>query len=497
NRVSATVAGVAFRGSGGLAGAPASSFDLDLFAPKLGPDQWRALLGRELDVTLPPARWRLRAGWPGGGLLQVRRLRVDSPPLSLTASGTVDPAGAALEAEIGVSEFPLSRIKDIHPPSGRLGLEGILSGSLTLAGPWSRLRPQRGAVRIERACGRFGGFSLDGGSLSVSAPRSLDDVVFSVAGGEGRILSGRFSELDLSARLRRGDLKLDRLAARIFDSKIALKGLVRRLANPKEVLVDGSIDRLRWEEAQGLVSDAVVRISTQAAAAPERTWLSAFKYAIPKHFPDTAGHIMIGSVAHKNFAFNNVDMLWDIRGVSPSLSQVSGDVRVSFGPGRIADIPAVQAANKFLRIVFLPFVYMHKMNNLSVFSAATVYPKTLDFTRIEGEYGLKRGVASTRLFSVDSPQMAAFASGTADFARETVDMNILTRLTGYRDPLPEWWVDELGRPAIAFRVNGSLGLPDLDPRLSKMGGDEIEKAVEDARAKAKKRYAALEKLRGL
>jgi hypothetical protein len=161
----------------------------------------------------------------------------------------------------------------------------------------------------------------------------------------------------------------------------------------------------------------------------------------------------------------------------------------------IADIPAVQAANKFLRIVFLPFIYMHKMNNLSVFSTATAYPKTLDFTRIEGEYGLRQGVATTRLFSVDSPQVAAFASGTADFGKETVDMNILTRLTRYRDPLPEWWVDELGRPAIAFRVKGDLSLPELDPRLSKMSADEIEKSVEDARANANKRYAALDKLR--
>jgi len=209
------------------------------------------------------------------------------------------------------------------------------------------------------------------------------------------------------------------------------------------------------------------------------------------------GHIAIGSVAHKNFAFNNVDLLWDIRGVSPTLRRVSGDVRVSFGPGRVGDIPAVQAANKFLRIIFLPFVYMHKMNNLSVFSTATAYPKTLDFTRIEGEYGLRQGVATTRLFYVDSPQMVAFADGVADFGKETVDMNIMTRLTGYRQPLPEWWVDELGRPAISFRVKGDLNLPDLDPRLSKMAGDEIEKALDDAKAQAKKRYAALEKLREL
>ena len=116
---------------------------------------------------------------------------------------------------------------------------------------------------------------------------------------------------------------------------------------------------------------------------------------------------------------------------------------------------------------------------------------------VSGEYGLRHGVALTRLFYVDSPQMVAFTDGSADFAKETVDLNIMTRLTRYRQPLPEWWVDEMGRPAISFRVTGDLNMPELQPRLKKMVGNEIEKAVEDAKAKAKKRYAALEKLRQL
>src|SRR5206468_11550988 len=101
-----------------------------------------------------------------------------------------------------------------------------------------------------------------------------------------------------------------------------------------------------------------------------------------------------------------------------------GDIRVGFGPGRVEDISAVQSSHKFLKIVFLPYIYMHKMNSLSVLSAATAYPKTLDFNRIEGQYGVSRGVVTTRFSQVDSPQLIAYADGTADFGRESVDMNI-------------------------------------------------------------------------
>ena len=78
---------------------------------------------------------------------------------------------------------------------------------------------------------------------------------------------------------------------------------------------------------------------------------------------------------------------------------------------------------------------------------------------------MSQGVATTRLFYVDSPQMVAFTDGQADFAKETVDLDIMTRLSSYRGKLPEWWVDELGRPAIRFRVKGNLNLPEQSTRV--------------------------------
>ncbi|MDD5305181.1 MAG: hypothetical protein PHS14_18940, partial [Elusimicrobia bacterium] len=168
-----------------------------------------------------------------------------------------------------------------------------------------------------------------------------------------------------------------------------------------------------------------------------------------------------------------------------------------FGPGRVADIPAVQDSHKLLRVIFLPFIYMHKMNKFSVFSTATAYPKTLDFTKIESEYALKAGVATTRYFHVDSPQLAAFAEGTADFGHEQVDMTVLTRLTKYDGVLPEWWVDEAGRPSIGFRVKGDLNMPELEPRFKKIPVDEIERKLEEGRAGGKKRFEAIEKLQTL
>ena len=116
-----------------------------------------------------------------------------------------------------------------------------------------------------------------------------------------------------------------------------------------------------------------------------------------------------------------------LRGVTPALDKVGGEARLRFGPGRVADIPAVQESHKILRVLFLPFIYMHKMNKFSILSTATAYPKMLDFDRIESEYAATKGVATIRYFHVDSKQLVAFSDGSVDFGREQVDMNILTR----------------------------------------------------------------------
>jgi len=61
-------------------------------------------------------------------------------------------------------------------------------------------------------------------------------------------------------------------------------------------------------------------------------------------------------------------------------------------------------------------------------------------------------LAGTAIVAVAAPELDAFADGTMDFGKETVDMNVLTRLPEYKGVLPEWWSDENGKAAIGFRT---------------------------------------------
>lgn len=496
--------GRTIKGSVSVAGFTAALVEADLALPALGAADWDWWLRKPLDLTLPPSRWKLKARLVEPRKIRVETLQASAAPFSGQASGLIDLSGPQprLSAELSVEEFPLDEAASFLQAAERFDLRGVASGEASVTGWPGRLAVGKAHLRLRETEARFSHWRITKGDADISATEDFATLAVTLSSGALEAYNNAFGDITLSLKLVRKDLKVDYLSFKWDEARLRLRGRVVNLPEPRDVWVSGSLDQLHWERAQKLVSDVIASISTRAAISPQaddssepkRLWVRTFKYSMPKRFPDTIGHIRINRVLHKNFNFGDMDMLWDLRGVTNTLDAVNGEIRVGFGPGRVEDIQAVQDSNKFLRIVFLPYIYMHRMNSLSALSAAEAYPKQLDFNRIEGQYGVHRGVVDTRFCIVDSDQLIAYAVGSADFGRENVDMNILTRLTKYKNSLPEWWVDEKGRPAIGFRVKGDLNRPDLEPRLHKIGADEIENAMDDGRRVAKARFDALNKL---
>lgn len=486
----------------GFSGAP--RLELEASAPAAGPEDWRALLGRDLPLSLPASRWSVAAGFPAPGMVDLESATVRTPAGAFSATGVFDFAASApsLSVDVAADDADLSLIASWWPPFARRRLAGRMTARASLTGWPGRLQPSEADVSLKGFAMEWDGRRLEGVNARLSAADELSRLSAEVSGGRFEAAGNVFEEIAGSAKADGKRIEVERLTLRWGGSRARLRGRVGlsrvkgQPARLNEVLLSADVDRVDWDTAARLAAEVRAAISTRTAAAPEegRPWLKAFKYSIPREFPDTTGRFRVGEVTHANFFCKDVELLWSLRGVTPSLDRVGGEARLSFGPGRVADIPAVQGSNTFLRVVFLPFVYMHKMNSLSAFSGSTAYPKTLDFSKIDGEYGASKGLVTIRYFHVDSPQLVAYAEGSADLGNEKVDMNILTRLTSYRGALPEWWVDEAGRPAIGFRVKGDINKPEPEPRFQKIGEKEIEGRVEEGRARAQRRFETLSRL---
>ncbi len=496
----AVVDGTTLTGDAKARGFNGPTVDFNASVPPFGPEQWKRHFGRDWPLALPAARMSGTARFPEIGRIEVERLETRAAGGRVVAEGTVlFISTPTLRASVRVEDADLAQAGAWKPSWARRELKGRLTGRLSLAGWPGRLQAEGGEFALKGFGGVFTRHRVEGLDGYGWAAEEFAVARATISAGRVSAFENVFDELSGSASLKKQNLVLERLRTKWGQSTLNLKARVERVSDPKEVALSGNLDKLAWDDAQRLVTAFRASLSTRPAVPDaDRTWVRVFKYAIPKGFPDTVGHVRIGEVHQANFWCKDVDLLWSLRGVTPDLQRVNGEARLRLGTGRVADIPAVQDSHKFLKVIFLPFIFMHKMNNLAVLSAATAYPKTLDFKAIEGEYAVAKGIAGTRYFNVDSDQLVAYAEGDADFGREKVDMYILTRLTGYRGSgLPEWWTDERGRVAIGFRVKGDLNSPELEPRFSKIGSDEIENKVNEGRARAKKRFEALEKLKTL
>jgi hypothetical protein len=493
--------GVTLTGHGEVVDFATPRIAVEISAPSVGPDLWPRLFGRELALSLPPTSWSIKAEMPASGMLDFEKITAATPAGRATATGLIDFGGdnPNLSVELNASDADLAQIAVWAPALAAHELKGKATLRASVTGWAGRLQAREADLGLRDFSGVWSGRRIDGADIDASATDDFAQLKATATKGTVTAIGNVFEEIAGAVAFDKQNVTIERLAMKWGGSRVRLRArLVRRTAPaPNQVELSGSVDKLDWDAGAKLWADIRSAISTRPATADgdeERPWLRTFKYSIPRGFPDTTGHVRVGEVSHPNFNCKDLELMWSIRDVTPALDKVSGEARLSFGPGRVNDIQALQDANKFLHVVFLPFIYMYKMNKFAQFSTATAYPKTLDFRRIDGEYGASRGVATTRYFHVDSDQLVAYAQGDADFGREKVDMNVLTRLGGYSGTLPLWWVDEKGRPAIGFRVKGDILKPDLEPRFNKIGEDEIENDVEQGRADAHKRFENLEKL---
>ncbi len=495
-------------GSFRLVGFKEPNLDASIQLPVLRPSDWKNIFGRQWNVRLASSVCDFDADF-SSSVIHVRHFAIVSGALNAEAEGNVFlspgfPPRAILAVK--VNGFPLDAAASIFPPVKVYQLHGTANASARIAGDLAKMKIENSTFSAEQFSARIFGAREKAGHLDFSSENDFAKMSFNAKGAEVRTASNTFSRLSGDFFLnKKRDLFIRSLYFKWHGSIFRAKGHIFPLPKPRIVAIAGSINRINYEEVEDFLRQMQNLDSKAARAHPrkdsqlnepwQKRWVRKFKSYIPRQFPNTMGGIHIGEIVQDDFFVKNVNLLWKLKGVTPRLNHLSGEAAITLGKGEVKDIETLQKSHKLLKIIFLPYVYMHKMNSFSVLSAAQAYPKTLDFNEIQGEYGIRNGVITTRFSYVNGPELVAYAEGKADFAKEKIDMSVLTRLTHYGAPLPEWWVDELGRPAIGFRVTGDLNHPDVEPRLSKIKAGEISGDVKRGRREERIRFRSLRRLK--
>lgn len=479
--------------SGAVHGFPDLKAELRVWVPRLTSQNLSRYFRVPQGIDLEPKEWTVRASSPkpGPGVPFFKRLFVLESAESDFAQGRVSlrgslEGGRRAHLSATLRDADLGRAARHFSPLAQKGLTGVLDGNIVFDGDAPKLALSSLSLLLRSFAANLpSGQGISGADLRVRAGPGLRPFDLEIRKGSYIGVGHVLSDLSLDVRLDKGALEVRSLEATWNKSKAKLKGCVRDVASPKRVVVDATIGSLRVDEFYAAIM-ALIERQRQMSGKPqeEKTWLHAFKYSIPKRFPDLRGKLRVLQASSPNFHTQNVELAFDLRGIARGLKDLEGSFRVGFGPGRVDDVPAVRGAHRVLNVLLLPYSFMYELNAKTVVSLATAEAKTLDFNRNYGDFSISSGAVDMRFLHVDSPELVGYSEGGVDFSREKIDARVLIRLTKHRSQLPERLVDTAGRPSIELLLKNDLNKPTAELTLRKIGYGDIEDALAGGLKKA-------------
>ena len=485
-KLSLRLNGQPFQVSGTVRNFLRPALNLQIDAPRLTSETLSPYGAVPPGIDFPASRWELRAEpAPGEGLARVfhiGHLGFAANGLRLASFGNVDFAKGRFRLKLQTPGLPLEKVIAVYPGWGGHGIEGTAAGSVIVEGPYAKPSLAQVALQLRGFAMSFKNQKrMSKMDLSIRAEEGLKTWELRAAKGTYVAYANALSDVDVSARIDKGNMAVPRLAVTWNGSRIDLRGCVEHLAAPKAVYFDGTVDSLRSDELYSAIMNLIELRRAEKGEAPgpktSNDWSRVFKYAIPEKFPDLIGRLKVQRAHSPNFDTQSLDVVCDIKNISKGLTDVDGHFTAGFGPGRISNIPTMQKAHPLLNVLLLPFVEMQKIERKAVLSLDTAVPLTLDFTRTYGDFGVNDGIVDVRYVHFDSNQFLCFADGRVDFPKEGLDLHVLLRIPKPRGNLPFHLTDTKGRPAIDLSLKKNLNDPDMEFNSRKMGDNDIEDSL--------------------
>ena len=360
----------------------------------------------------------------------LKDLKVALAGLKLEARGSVGKLSSAeprLDLRVNLPAFDLAAVSGISPIPRPYGFSGRASLNAEIKGGMN-LPSVNGSVKLEGA-----GLKVD--RLEISAVT-----------GSAAFSDDSFRAKDLTGRIgREGTAPAD------FKITVAAKNFSR-----PDVELDARFGRLDLgmflTDDKKKSSPAAVEKSSAAAAPAKGPELKA------------RGRIAVDELAYVKFQASDARLSWDLSGITPGLSRISGTAECSAGKGRINDIPLLRTLAPVLRLD----------------------PSSLVFSKAGGRFKIENGTAGTDDFQVNGPAADLFVRGILDLPANRPDMVLTAKLPrgSLGGAAGEFTADEDGRPTFAFKLKGDWR-PALDSSLIR------KQAVRQAEKEIKKKAADL------
>lgn len=441
------------------------------------------LFDSPVDFTAPRSFWDLDAVFTDSRTIETSML---ARPLNIKAEGVFDLSLSTPEYTMAISAPPVNLTKmsayglklPVENPTGKVQVRVKVASR--------NGRPVLSGIYAGTNWAGFKYRNLGVAELEASAllSENFTNSHITAAGGKLSMGKDRLTGLKLKTRITKEELTVD-YSGRLNGSPI--KGLVA-IRNPfsasKTVNVTGHSADMVYADTWNLIRD-----SRQLFAKGRKNgrtydsdlaWLKTLKNSIPSGYASFKLLYKADKFKHDYYAAESFYASANLRNITGDISKMRGDISVKSGAGVFYDVSKTSEKDRVFYLFTLPLTFIHRMNRTGAlkfgYKVNDIY-----FNSIGADYSLlDDGRSEIRNFYMDGKEFSAYASGTLDFSKETMNLKIYTISGKYYSmgSLPEAMTDASGKPALAFILSGKMSNPDFKIISPKDSGRIIKEAAQ-------------------
>lgn len=216
----------------------------------------------------------------------------------------------------------------------------------------------------------------------------------------------------------------------------------------------------------------------------------------PQTVVQTKAKLEIPVLKHAYYQGQSVAMQWDLSGITPDLTKVTGTAALTQGPGQILELDKLAKSSRIGQIALAPIQILAKLQAKGVLSRVQLpNMQKLSFDALAGDYVIKAGKMDIRKFDLSGKDLSILNKGQVGlFGAQTLSLNVALKLAqdAIGGDLGSLIKDESGRPTVKMMVTGTADSPqvkwdlqDASQKALQKAGDELMKnpeikgAVED------------------
>lgn len=381
---------------------------------------------------------------------------VDIPSTAVPAGLQIPASSWDADAQLSLDEAKIRKLRlvvgknDIEIADGKIG--GLRSGNPLFAllvkcrsFDLAELTTFSEATREEKWTGT-GFFAVE---FAGKWPKPILSGKLKFAGLGGTFAGLKLADFTGIASFDEKQIKAPDVKGKVADGSLTLGLDIKDYATAPKIDVQADLDRF----------DLGKFMAAKAAMTKEAAPDAKGQPAKPSPPIDASGKLAVGALAHPNVEAKNLEIVWDLTGITPDMKKLGGTAHfAATGGGKFTKLLDMGTQSKFFKVLLFPVMVFTKLGPIGLPDFNNV-----SFDDLAGDYTFANGLMTVNDGHINSSAGQGVAKGTIDLPAEKLDL-LLTAAVAHIKPMD-------------VEVKGTFDKPTSHLKLGKFLSDALVPGV--------------------